>query len=557
MYLKTNEKACNFIKKILIDDRKYFLNLYIVKLVQIITLTLQPVVMLKLINSAVYMYGVRSIVCYAVIYLFLSLIQVVFMYLYQVQASKWRLHFELKTRKSIICSVMFTKDKVYDAGEADTMLKKDVMELEEHILYLLLEFPGNVVKAIVLCVMIFTISWKLSLIIVFMNIFVFILQNSVNGKIAMNAINIREEYGNFYGTLSEIASYSCVATDVGAEKYLIQRYEKNFKEVATFFVNGIKLNGRLTGCISLLGGLTQIVMLAAGSIMLYLQVLTVGVLVSFMQYSGQVLGVLESLVQYPVQVANNVAMMNKMMEVLEENKEYKDVAEDSISDNGSVERIALEDFSFAYEDDPSNKIYEHANCEFRKGNINLLYGASGEGKTTLFKILMRKCKEYQGKIHIEEEELKGYEKQDIMKVVGYLPQEDMVFRDSISANIKLGMDVTDKEMYKVCRRCEIDQEIRQMEAGYDTLITKENINISGGQIKRMMLSRLLLIDKEILLLDEPTASLDQKSAEKIMKALQKIAKEKLVIMITHDKNAKKYSNRIFEIREGKIEFGVS
>ena len=91
-----------------------------------------------------------------------------------------------------------------------------------------------------------------------------------------------------------------------------------------------------------------------------------------------------------------------------------------------------------------------------------------------------------------------------------------------------------------------------MEKGYDTVLCTENINISGGQIKRIMLARMLVEEKPILLLDEPTSSLDGDSTIKIIHTLQKISKDKLILVITHDNKFMEYSDCIYQVKDKKI-----
>ena len=127
-----------------------------------------------------------------------------------------------------------------------------------------------------------------------------------------------------------------------------------------------------------------------------------------------------------------------------------------------------------------------------------------------------------------------------------------VLNDTIYNNLTLGENVNKDEVIEVCKECAIYNDIMELEKGFDTIISNGIVNFSGGQIKRLSLARAILQRKEVLLLDEPTANLDLNNTDLILECIKKYSSNKIVLLITHDYNAKNKMDNVFELKEGKL-----
>ncbi len=248
---------------------------------------------------------------------------------------------------------------------------------------------------------------------------------------------------------------------------------------------------------------------------------------------------------YPGERANRRAVISKIIPFSTEEED-----KETYTPNFKNNSIEFRKVSFGYSD--GDEIFTEMSCLFEKGKINVIYGLSGEGKSTLFKLILKRYRKYEGSVTVGGININELTKDNIIDYVGYMPQNDIIFKDSIKENINLGRFESEDIIVKACKSCGIYEEISKMTNGIDTILNPENLNVSGGQIKRILLARLLLGNCEILLLDEPTAALDKENKEKILKVLEQLAKEKNIILITHDNEIKIRADRIYRLENKRL-----
>ena len=540
-----------FFKEIFIRDIKFFSIMYILEFFQFFVSICMPIIMMRIIDLLIMEGSLYVIIIMNLLYFCLSILMCILRYIYMLVNYKWRINFEYCIQRKIIynCSDI-ESEKTYVTGDVDTIIKKDTSQVEEFILKIFFEISGNILRFITLVVTIFYLEWHLAICILVINFIILFLQGKSNKNIEENANKIREEYSKLFDVSTEVATKTNILAEIGARKYALKKYENIFKVTMQYVFKGLKMNMKISQEISFLGYFVQIIILIYGSTMVYADYMTVGTVISFLQYSGQVMSPLQILLKFPNDIANNTEVLKKIINTVEEYSDITDIDKKSSLYIKSVNKINIFNMSFAY---PNNKkVFNNINVVLNKHNINVIMGESGIGKTTLFKILLGKINNYTGKIYINDKDLRLLSGEEILRYIGYLPQTDIIFKDSIRENICLGRNITQEQLENICVSCEIHDEINKMEKGYDTVLCPENINISGGQIKRIMLARMLVEEKPILLLDEPTSSLDGDSTIKIIHTLQKISKDKLILVITHDNKFMEYSDCIYQVKDKKI-----
>lgn len=194
-----------------------------------------------------------------------------------------------------------------------------------------------------------------------------------------------------------------------------------------------------------------------------------------------------------------------------------------------------------------NKVLNGINFIIEKGQQVAVVGNSGQGKSTIIKLLVGFCKDYSGKIKIFGTELKEWNLKELRKHISYVGQEAFLFPDSIFNNIKLGNEEASEE--------EILQVIHEM--GLDKLdiyakMGEAGVKLSGGQKQRICIARALLKNADLLLLDEPTSALDTESEYFVSQSLKSLTKDKTCIIVAHRLSAIRNADRILCLQDGKI-----
>lgn len=213
--------------------------------------------------------------------------------------------------------------------------------------------------------------------------------------------------------------------------------------------------------------------------------------------------------------------------------------------NGHIE---FKNVSFAY-----NGVSTIKNISFdaKPGEITVITGKTGSGKTTIFNILLRLYKPSCGCVLIDSTKIEEYKKDTYYKNVAVVNQESFLFNMSIKDNLKMACK-DEKKQIEICKKVGINELIQSMPKGYDTILTENAANLSGGQKRLLSLAKTLLTDSKILLFDEVTSSLDIKTTNKIISILKELKDSHTVIIITHKKEVMKISDEIILLSKGRI-----
>ena len=203
----------------------------------------------------------------------------------------------------------------------------------------------------------------------------------------------------------------------------------------------------------------------------------------------------------------------------------------------NVDRRILEDVSFKLED----------------GEKLAIVGPSGAGKSTIARLLFRFYDIDQGQILISGQDIAGVTQQSLREAIGIVPQDTVLFNDSILYNIQYARpDASFEEVREVARLADIDRFIEALPEGYDTVVGERGLKLSGGEKQRVAIARVLLKDPAILVFDEATSSLDSQSEKNILGALTRISRNKTTLVIAHRLSTVIDADRIIVLEEGRM-----
>lgn len=236
---------------------------------------------------------------------------------------------------------------------------------------------------------------------------------------------------------------------------------------------------------------------------------------------------------------------NRVLDLLEETPQVK---ENLDGYDGKMGEIEIKDLSFQYEDE---MILKNINLTIKPGEIIGIAGKSGSGKTTLLKLLMRFYDPSSGQILINGHDIKTWKSSSLIRLVSYVTQDTYIFNDSVKNNIKLGLVASDEEVIEACKKANLDDFIKSLPQGYDTMIGSLYQQLSGGQLQRLALARAFLHNTPLILLDEPTSNLDSLNEALVLKSLSENRQGKTIVIVSHRPTSLKICNRIIKIVRGK------
>ena len=187
------------------------------------------------------------------------------------------------------------------------------------------------------------------------------------------------------------------------------------------------------------------------------------------------------------------------------------------------------------------------------GKTTGILGSVGSGKTSLLELIVRLYDPTQGDVLIDGSNLKNFNLYELRKSIGYVPQNPFLFSESIIDNIKFGNNEAGNiEIESAAKFASIDQEIKKLKNGYNTVLGERGITLSGGQIQRISIARALIKNPEIILLDDCLSSVDTDTEEVILKNLESFNKDKTTLIVSHRVSSIKSADNIIVLKDGNI-----
>jgi len=242
---------------------------------------------------------------------------------------------------------------------------------------------------------------------------------------------------------------------------------------------------------------------------------------------------------------NGMAAVDKIFKILDlEVPEEKTMI---IPEKGSIK---VENLSFAY--DESHNVLNDISIELLEQGMVSLVGASGSGKSTMASLLMKRSKNYSGKIFVGEVDFNEISEKSVMDNITYISHSSYIFKGTVRDNLLMAKaDARDEELWDVLKKTNL-ADFFEADNGLDFEIAEAGGNLSGGQKQRLALARGLLHDSRFYIFDESTSNIDVESEEVILEQIKELAKHKGVLMISHRLANVVSSDKIFVLEKGQL-----
>ncbi len=250
------------------------------------------------------------------------------------------------------------------------------------------------------------------------------------------------------------------------------------------------------------------------------------------------------------EIRQSLIDIERMMDVLEQSPEIADRpdAKDLIVRGGT---LRFEDVSFRY--DPERAILNGLSFEVPAGRMVAIVGPSGAGKSTISRILLRFYDISGGRVTIDGQDIRGVTQRSLRAAFGVVPQDTVLFNDTILYNIRYGRPgATDEEVVEAARLAQIDDFIRLLPDGYDSMVGERGLKLSGGEKQRVAIARTILKSPPILILDEATSALDSHTEKEIQDALDRISANRTTLVIAHRLSTIVHADNILVLDRGRL-----
>jgi ATP-binding cassette subfamily B protein len=297
--------------------------------------------------------------------------------------------------------------------------------------------------------------------------------------------------------------------------------------------------------------LSMAIVLYLGGKLTIFQSISIGDFVAFMSYLGMLAWPMMALGWAINVIQRGEASMGRLNKIFGEIPEISDLTE-AIWSGALKGRIEMRGLTFS-PGNGGNPLLRDIHLTVHKGERIVIVGRIGAGKTVLCDLLVRILEPPKGRIFFDGIEIHHIPLKVLRRDIGYVPQETLLFSDTIRENIAFGnLDATEEEIEKAARTTQIYEEVMGFPEGMNTVIGEKGITLSGGQRQRIAIARTILMNPPIFILDDALSSVDIQTEERILEGLEKFLKGKTSILITHRIAPLQRADRIIVLDEGRV-----
>lgn len=403
-----------------------------------------------------------------------------------------------------------------------------VMELLAKLIKLLCK--ALVVIAII--ILAFSISWILGLEIVIFGVSMGFISTKFFPKIKKTQESIKKESDNYVKIATENITGIREIKSLGIKNNI----EKNIlKQLTDLFNKNKKIRNYEVwyyGLNNLVYFLLQFIILLTAGYFFIKGHITYATFIMLEMYIWRIDEVVESISEFGVSY-NKVTVSLKRIGEIVNNELYKDEKFGTKTITSINENIEFKDVKFKYSSDEDYTL-NGLSLKIEPHKKVAIVGRSGNGKSTIFNLLLRYFDATTGQILIDDIDIKDLTEKDLRKNISIIRQSPFLFNLSIIDNFKLVKpDITLKEIREYCKKAYIDDYIMSLSKQYDTIIGEGGVNLSGGQKQRLAIARTLMLNTKIILFDEATSALDNESQKYIKKTIDALVKNHTIIIVAH------------------------
>ena len=335
----------------------------------------------------------------------------------------------------------------------------------------------------------------------------------------------------------------------GNEAKEIEKYANANHKLATIQSSNEVLWGVMFPPLGFMISVGEFLILFFGGWMVINGTLSLGILVQFTMYLGFIYTPLRWLVNVPRWIANATTSMVKVFELLDDESEI--VAHSAPKDVPISGEVNFERVYFGYKS--YEPVLKGVNLKIQPGEMIGLVGKSGVGKSTLINLAMRLYDPNNGRITINETDLRHMTPDHLHENMGVVFQDNFLFAGTFFDNVAYGKPgCTLEEVIAACKAANAHDFIVQTSDGYNTLVGEGGQTLSGGERQRLSIARAIIKNPEILILDEATSSLDVETEASIQESLQRVTKGRTTIAIAHRLSTLRNADRLVVLDEGNV-----
>ena len=441
----------------------------------------------------------------------------------------------------------FTKRRIGDLISATI---NDTSTLNDVLVSGILSVLGNLISLVGIVAMMIYLSPSLTA-VALLNIPIFIIIAKVFGKKLKEAHRrARKRVAEATTIVEESIAGAEAIKAFGREAEVTRVFSGVSDETAKAYIGIAKLMGIFWPSMDITATLAVVAVLIYGGYMATAGVLSIGVIVAFIQYVNRLGRPITQFINMYDSLQAALAAAERIYAVLDAEEEVKEV-EKPVELRNPKGEVVVRGVTFSYV--PGRPVLKNVNIHVKPGEMVALVGHTGAGKTTLANLILRLYDPDEGEILIDGVDIRRLRLENLRRIVSYVPQETYLFPGTVIDNIRLGRpEASDEEVVKICRELGIDTFIERLPYGYQTDAGEMGKKLSTGEKQLIAIARAMLRNPAVVILDEALSSIDVATEVMIRKAMKRLLKGRTGIIIAHRLSTARESDRVIVLEEGEI-----
>lgn len=451
-------------------------------------------------------------------------------------------------KKVIALPVHFFEQK--RVGDISTRITTDVALLKDTLSTTSAELFRQIIVLVGGIVFLFLTSVDLTLVMLASFPLLIGIAIIIGKKVKAISKETQENLGDANVVVEEVLHGIDVVKAFTNEPYESKRFASRVDKVLYTALSAAKFRGLLASFI--ISGIFGAILLVMwrGAVLVNEGEITNGDMISFVVYTLIIGASVAGIGDLMGQLSKAAGASDRVTEILNEQNELDIYTDEKVEIAGNVE---VKNLSFAYPMRKDVQVLKDVSFSIQEGRQIAFVGQSGSGKSTIIKLLLQLYNDYQGSISVGGKDLKSLDKIAFRKHIGLVPQEVMLFGDSIKENILYGNpNATMEQVIQAAKEANALSFIESFPEGFDTIVGERGVQLSGGQRQRIAIARTILKNPTILILDEATSSLDAESEHLVQEALSRLMEGRTTIVIAHRLATIQGVDEICVLKEGEI-----
>ena len=439
----------------------------------------------------------------------------------------------------------------FRTGEIVSRITNDTSMLQAAITDDLVALLRQGITLIGAVILLFWLDWRLTVIILLGVPFITLTMVWLGRKIRTESRAVQDALAKSASVVEETTAGVRIVKSFTRERYEIARFSRAVDEIFSAAMRRAKIGAVLGPIIGFLAFASITITLWFGAYEVIQGRLTAGDLVAYLIYTMMVAAPIATLAGLYARFQGAIGATERLFDLLDEKPDITSKPE-AIQLPALRGEVRFAGVSFTYSEDIP--VLREVSFEAQPGQVIALVGPSGAGKSTLVSLIPRFWDVDEGSVFIDGNDIREVDLASLRKQIGIVPQETILFSDTVFANIQYGkLDASAEEVEAAAKAANAhDFILKDLPEGYQTEVGERGIKLSGGQRQRVAIARAILKDPRILILDEATSSLDSESEGLVQEALEHLMRSRTSFVIAHRLSTITNADWVLVLNEGRL-----